>query len=95
MATVIPYNNPAIADGTAGAQTIANVVQSYFDVKHWLDHLVALKGGAGGTNWAAIEASANVAAGQGQAYFNAVDVTLAGMTTAYNACAPLDALRPV
>ena len=94
MATVIPFNNPATSDGAATARLVTNIVQSYFDVKHLDAHLVALRNSGAGNNWAAIEAACGVTAGQGQAFFNAVDTLLAYMTSANDAAAPLDQMRP-
>ena len=94
MATVIPFNNPITSDGTAATRVVANIVQSYFDIRHLLDHLIALRDSGGGSNWTAIEAACGVAAGQGQAFFNAVNGTLAYMVSAHDAAAVIDQMRP-
>lgn len=95
MATVIPFNNPATSDGQAAQYIVYNMAQLHFDVKHTLDHLIAVKGGLAGSNWAAIEAAFGVTAGQGQTFFNAWDTFYANVLNAYNAAADLDQMRPV
>lgn len=90
MATVIPYGGQP--DGDAAKRTVRNLVQSYFDTKHMLDHLVALRDSGGGNNWTAIQAATG--ATNGQAFFNAWDTFNANMTSAYNSCASLDEMRP-
>ena len=94
MATVIPYAQGNASDGLRLQRSVANLAQAYFDSKHHLDHMVALKGGVGGTDWAAIEAAYGAPAEQGEVLFNAVNTWLANMTNAYNAAASLDQIRP-
>jgi hypothetical protein len=93
MATVVVYGGTS--DGDAAQRVVRNLVQSYFDVKHMLDHLVALRNSGAGSNWAAIEAATGAPAGTGQTFFNTWDTFNASMLTAYNACATLDQMRPV